>query len=200
MLAGSLNLWRMEQSAKDEAADDAARILGLLAEPERLRVAAALILGHSDIDDIARVSGVPERTVATALARLVAGGLVVHEGKVGYRFASEELKVAARAVAVTRAESDPVDAPPAAAKVLRSFIRRGRLLRIPATHSKRLVVLDHLAQEFEPGRRYLETEVNEVLRRWHDDVASLRRYLVDAGFMQRAGGAYWRAGGRFDVD
>ena len=61
-------------------------------------------------------------------------------------------------------------------------------------------MLDHLAQEFEPGRRYPEAKVNEMLRRFHADVAALRRYLVDEGFMNRECGIYWRAGGTFHVD
>ncbi len=81
---------------------------------------------------------------------------------------------------------------------LRSFVRGGRLTAIPTQHSKRLVVLDRLAQEFEPGQHYTERQVNSILRRWHDDTAALRRYLVDDGFMARDHGEYWRAGGSFD--
>jgi hypothetical protein len=81
-------------------------------------------------------------------------------------------------------------------QVLRAFFDdEGRLTSIPAKHAKRLVVLDRLAQLFEPGERYPETEVNRRLRAAHDDVAALRRYLVDEGFLSRDGGIYWRTGG-----
>ena len=79
--------------------------------------------------------------------------------------------------------------------MLRSFVRDGRLVSIPAVRSKRLVVLDRLSQEFEPGKRYSEKMVNLILGRWHADTAALRRYLVDEGFLERAAGEYWRAGG-----
>lgn len=80
--------------------------------------------------------------------------------------------------------------------VLRAFLdASGRLVSIPARHAKRLVVLDHLAQAFEPGERYDEVEVNRRLRRYHDDVAALRRYLVEDAFLDRAAGLYWRIGG-----
>lgn len=84
--------------------------------------------------------------------------------------------------------------------VLRAFVQEGRLISIPAKRSKRLVLLDLLAQEFEPGIHYSEHEVNLRLCRWHRDVAALRRYLVDEGFLDRSGGGgdYWRAGGSFD--
>jgi hypothetical protein len=184
----------------DPTSHDAQRILGLLAEPERMRVVAALVLGHTKILDIASVSGIPAKSVNAALARLVAGGLVVDDGSTGYRFAVEELKVSARSAAGSRPEQDDIDAPADSARVLRAFFREGRLLSIPAVHSKRLVVLDYLSQAFEPGRRYKEKQVNEILGRAHEDVAALRRYMVDEGFMNRSGGIYWRAGGTFEVD
>ncbi len=86
-------------------------------------------------------------------------------------------------------------------RVLRRFLRDGRLLSVPARRSKRLVVLDHLAAQFEPGVRYAEVDVNLVLHRFHVDVAALRRYLVDEGFLSREpdGGAYWRTGGTVDL-
>jgi hypothetical protein len=165
-----------------------------------MRVAAALVLGYSRIDDIVRASGVPARSVHAAISRLVAGGLVVEDGSSGYRFAIEQLKVTARSAAESRPAHEDIDAPADAARVLRSFFREERLAGIPAVHSKRLVVLDYLSQAFEPGRRYREKEVNEILGRVHEDVAALRRYMVDDGFMNRSGGVYWRAGGTFDVD
>ncbi|MEZ5193290.1 MAG: DUF2087 domain-containing protein [Nocardioides sp.] len=83
--------------------------------------------------------------------------------------------------------------------MLASFLAAdGSLHTIPTRHAKRLVVLDHLAQAFEPGRTYPEAEVNEHLRRFHPDVAALRRYLVDEGFLDREAGVYWRAGGTID--
>jgi hypothetical protein len=86
--------------------------------------------------------------------------------------------------------------------VLRPFVRDGRLIAIPAKRAKRRRLLDLLAQDFEPGIRYPEAEVNRRLERWHPDVATLRRFLVDEGFLDRQGGGghYWRAGGTFDCD
>jgi hypothetical protein len=85
-------------------------------------------------------------------------------------------------------------------KVLKAFFAEdGSLHTIPSKHSKLLVVLDRLAQEFEPGHRYEEAEVNLILRRVHPDHAALRRYLVENGFLTRESGIYWRSGGTFDV-
>ena len=88
----------------------------------------------------------------------------------------------------------------ATAMVLRAFVGPdGRLRAIPRRRAKRLALLDHLAQRFEPGAHYPESEVNAILRVVHDDVAALRRYLVYDGFLGRADGVYWRTGGAFDV-
>jgi hypothetical protein len=82
--------------------------------------------------------------------------------------------------------------------VLRRFFRGRKLDKIPSSRSKRLIVLERLALEFEIGRRYPEHAVNETLLAFHDDVAALRRYLVDEGLLDRDHGMYWRSGGRTD--
>ena len=83
--------------------------------------------------------------------------------------------------------------------MLSTFVKDGRIVTMPTKRAKRLVVLDHVAQSFEPGRTYPEPEVNEVLRVFHEDVAALRRYLVDEGFLTREAGVYWRTGGTVPV-
>ena len=75
----------------------------------------------------------------------------------------------------------------------------GRLEQMPAKRSRRLVVLDQVARTFEPGHRYPEREVNDVLRTFWADYAALRRYFVDEGFLDRADGVYWRAGGTVET-
>ena len=85
-------------------------------------------------------------------------------------------------------------------RVLRNFLTDdGRLHTIPSKHSKLLVVLDHIAQSFEPGQSYPEQEVNAIIERFHPDYAALRRYLVEDQFLTREDSVYWRSGGTFDV-
>lgn len=84
--------------------------------------------------------------------------------------------------------------------ILRAFIGAdGRLSSIPTKLTKRLVILDHIAQSFEPGIRYSESEVNEVMHQFHADHAALRRYLVENEFLERDAGVYWRAGGTTEI-
>ena len=83
--------------------------------------------------------------------------------------------------------------------LLDRFLQGDRLVAIPRRRAARLAILDHLADQFEPGRTYTEPSVNRILARFHPDFASLRRYLVDEGFMSRRDGIYWRSGGTYEV-
>lgn len=83
---------------------------------------------------------------------------------------------------------------------LRPFVRNGQITTIPSRRKARLLLLNLVAQAFEPGRRFGEAAVNEVLKSLCDDHAALRRYLVDEGLLSRTpgGGTYWRSGGTAD--
>ena len=83
--------------------------------------------------------------------------------------------------------------------MLRTFFRNGRLTEIPAKETKRRIVLERIALEFEPGERYDEQHVNVIVGRFLNDYAALRRHLVDGGFLDREGGVYWRTGGRVEL-
>jgi hypothetical protein len=178
-------------------------LLALLAEPDRLRAVAAVTLGATTLPEVADRAGLEPRAAARALSRLVAGGLLDGAAGKGYRVRTEALQAAAIPPA---GEAEPEEKP--GDQVLRRFVAKGRLLAMPAARGKRLVVLDHLAGLFEPGRRYPEPEVNELLGRYHPNYAMLRRYLVDDGFLARADEAgpgsrsvkvYWRTGGTVDL-
>ena len=79
---------------------------------------------------------------------------------------------------------------------LRPFVRDGKITTMPARRTRRRLLLDQVAQAFQPGRTYPEAVVDEILKTIFDDYCTLRRYLVDESFMSRtASGTYWRAGG-----
>lgn len=83
---------------------------------------------------------------------------------------------------------------------LRPYVSNGRITVMPAKRAARLLLLDQVAQAFEPGRRYEEAAVNEILKALYDDHATLRRYLVDEELMSRTpDGTYWRTGGTVPV-
>ena len=177
---------------------DAEALAGLLADPHRRGVVAALILGAHTLEDVRVATGLDARAAGRALTRLVGAGLVERAEDGTLALLAEAFALAARAAAPIERDDDVGDVDPDAAKVLRAFVRDGRLSGIPTSRTKRLVVLDMLAQEFEPGERYSEAMVNLTLGRWHADTAALRRYLVDEGFLDREAGQYWRMGGTVD--
>ena len=78
-------------------------------------------------------------------------------------------------------------------KVVRTFLRDGRLVSIPAKPRKRDLLLPVILDCcFPDDRDYEEKEVNMRLALLHPDVAALRRYLVDGRLMSREGGMYRR--------
>lgn len=177
-------------------------LIGLLAEESRLKVVAAVVLGARSEPEIVAATGLAARTVRQALDRLTRGGIVEVAPGGGMRVATQRFKDAARKAADARPQRRPEDLGATAdqAQVLRNYLVDGRLTHIPAVRSKRLVVLDFLAGQFEPGRVYQEQEVNYLLGRFHPDYAALRRALVEEELVERRDGFYWRTGGTFDVD
>ena len=177
-------------------------LVGLLTDESRLRVLAAIALGSTNDAEVIAASGCPPKAVRKALDRLIRGGIVesTHDG--GLRVVTERFKEVAQRAAAARPQSTPEDLGATAdqAQVLRNYLVDGRLTHIPAARWKRLVVLDFLAGQFEPGRVYPEAQVNYTLGRFHVDYAALRRYLVEEELLERREGFYWRTGGTVSVD
>jgi hypothetical protein len=79
------------------------------------------------------------------------------------------------------------------AKILNDYTTKdGSLKTIPAQRKKLEAVLRYVIKSFKVGKRYSEKQVNEILRGYHEDTASLRRELVGSGLMKRESGEYWR--------
>jgi hypothetical protein len=176
-------------------------LLRLLADPERLAIAGALAQGPRTHRELADQLGIPAKRLKRHLAKLTAADLAtVDTDRHTYRLHTETLREAAKEAGPPR---DPGLALGAVyeeeEQVLRSYFRRGKLKEIPAKRSKRRIVLTRLALEFDVGVRYSEAEVNETLKRFHPDFATLRRSLVDEDLLSRDRGEYWRTGGSVEV-
>lgn len=81
-------------------------------------------------------------------------------------------------------------------KVLKTFFKHGRLTQIPAQLKKRMIILEKISESFEPAREYTEMEVNHILLDFNDDVATLRRGLIEHKLLNREKGTYWRTTGK----
>lgn len=170
--------------------------LGVAVDPVRLAVLGHAAVGPVDVERLAGDLGIGVRKVQEIVGKLLAAGLLTADLTLD--------RDALRAIAQVLPEDAPIDPQFLAqgwtdeeAHTLSKFFSGSRLKQIPTQRKKRLVVLERLAQEFEPGRRYQEKEVNFTLQLFHADYAALRRYLIDEELMARADGAYWRTGGRF---
>ena len=180
-----------------ETPDD---ILRALADPERLAIAGHLARSNATASTLSEAVGVPVPRVRKHLTRLAAAGVVrLQDDRRTYRLDPETLRWAAEQVGPPRDAGLALGAATEDEEsVLRAFFRDGRLTEIPAKESKRRIVLERIALEFEPGVHYDERTVNAIVGRFSLDHASLRRYLVDEGFLDRDHGTYWRSGGRVD--
>lgn len=173
------------------------RLLAALTDQKRLRVFAAVVQGASERQAIAEACGLSLPAVKRALDALIGAGLI--EEKNGSLVPVPESFASAVKQLREPAEEFPGETPKRVIQ-LRKFFKDGRLQGMPTSRSKRLIVLDYVSHRFEPGRYYSEAEVNSVLNEIDHDHATLRRYLVDEGFLERDPSRYWRSGGTFAVD
>lgn len=165
--AMSTNTWRAVISA---LADDRAR-----------DVYARIVLAQPVDEALDALSPGKRRRV---LDTLLSAGLISPDGA-GWRTEPEVFRDALRSA----------PAAPRAAGVDRFFVD-GRLTVYPSRAADRDAVLLHIVGRMtEPGEILTERAVNDRLAAIVDDVAAMRRYLVDAGLLERSrdGGAYSRA-------
>ena len=172
-----------------------------LADANRLKIVGLLAGEPYTVEHLAAVLGLSESTTSHHLSYLARVGLVSARTDGHYYIYSlqtDMLKTMAQRLLATEelprlsadADLDAYDR-----KVLDTFLdAEGKIKSFPAQEKKFLVILKHVSKAFEPGMRYTEKQVNEILSRSHDDIASLRRGLVEYHLMERegGGGAYWR--------
>ncbi len=172
-----------------------------LADANRLKIAGLLAKQSYTVEQLAAMLELSESTVSHHLTKLSGAGLVSASAQSYYnyyRLNTDEIERMARRLLsadALPAEAAEVDAGAFNRKVVKDYLLpNGRLKTIPSQRKKLEAVLQHLIQEFEPGRRYTEKEVNTILKRFHDDTASLRREMIGYGLMAResSGEAYWR--------
>ena len=187
----------MKKNRAEENLEARADLLKVLGHPVRLLMLNLLRAKPRHGEELAAILRLNQATVSHHLSRLADVGLVESERSQYYQTYSLKPAALKRTLADLVFLSQPdvsaeVKEDAYSAKVLKTFFRRGRIIRLPAQLKKRQVILEKLAGEFEPGRDYPEREVNQILVEFHDDVATLRRELVGLRFMERKRGIYRR--------
>ena len=179
-----------------EESDELLMMFKALADESRLKIIGLLATRERSVDELATTLKLKPPTVSHHLATLREIGLVKMRAAGTthvYHFQPEALRELNRRLAPEKlAIPDDEEGDEWERKVLADFTEQGRLKAVPAGERKRLVILRWFARKFEPGRRYSELEVNAIIAEFINDYASIRRYLIDHGFMDRRASVYWR--------
>jgi len=172
-------------------------LLKLLANETRLRLIGIVAEGEHSVGSLARRLGLTEATISHHLTKLSGADLLTMrpEGTTHYYRLNPEALLAINKSLLKPAKlsRSPVSAShdPTEDRILASFIVDGRIQKIPDAHTKRQVVLQWVLDQLE-DRRYKEREISEILKRYFDDYATLRRELINHRLMKREGGVYWK--------
>jgi DNA-binding transcriptional ArsR family regulator len=171
-----------------------------MADQSRLKIVGLLAQQPYPVEQLSALLCLGESTVSHHLSKLAEAGLVSAKAEGHYSVYSlnpEALSAMARRLLRTDRLpelAEGIDLGTFDRKVLAAFTGPdGRFTAFPSQEKKYLVLLRHVLRDFTPGVRYSERKVNEILSRYSDDTARLRRSLVDFGFMEREGGGrdYW---------
>ena len=180
---------------------DLLRFFKALGEPNRLRIVGLLARRAHTVEDLSRQLGVGVSTVSHHLSLLSAAGLVTARAEGLYNLYSlrtEVLSSMARTILHEAQEPHREQS-----GELNTFEQRvmdtftspdGRITAFPVQEKKFLVLVRYVLKAFEPGVKYTEKRVNQMLKEYNEDTARLRRSLVEYKYMAREGGGgkYWR--------
>ena len=181
--------------------EEAVAFFKALADASRLKIVGLLAQQPYSVEELAALLNLKPSTVSHHLAKLAQVGLVSARTESYYNVYQLDEKALERrsrdlfsqenlAASIVDVDADAYDH-----KIIADFSRKdGSLKTIPAQRKKLEAILRHIVKAFEPKKRYSEKQVNEILGRYHEDTASLRRELVGNKLMKREGGGgdYWR--------
>ena len=187
----------MSQTAQAMELEARAEFFKALGHPARLLILNLVRRRPRHGEELAAILGLNPATISHHLTLLAEAGLLRAEKDQYYqtyrleagplRQRLEDLVSLAPANLSASVEEDAYQD-----KVLKAFFRQGRLLKLPVQLKKQRLVLEKIAQAFEPERAYTEREVNLALLDFNDDVAALRRALVEQKLLERQQGIYRR--------
>ena len=184
----------LPDNAVDLSPADRVTILKTVADETRLAILALLAEEDSYIERIAAGLSLTPATVCYHLKKLESVGLVSSHRTQFYQIYTLNRALLDLPLAAFLTKPEPDADKLYRDKVWQSFFVGGRLTRIPAQLKKREIVLSRIAQEFAENRLYTETEVNEILTRYHEDYCTLRREMIACGFLKREHETYTAVG------
>lgn len=158
----------------------------------RIRIIALLKHGPLHGQAIAGKLGVTPPTISHHMAKLKESDLIYERrDKNTIYFYLNEKSLSLMATAILKiGEAEPAeegypDSNEKAAVLKNFFAHDGSLKQIPSQRKKKLAVLEHLAKGLDPAKKYAEHELNEYIKKYHPDFATIRRELIAHHFMYR---------------
>ncbi len=188
---------------------DMLHLLKTFADETRLRMVGLMSERAYTVSEMATLFDLTEPTVSHHVSKLHGAGLLrlrmegnqrfysINEKRLemfkGYMGEIDKLPILSEKPTSDTAWIEALDWSESDKKVLRDCTVNGRMPRLPSKEARWLVILRWLATKFEPGKNYTEKQVNAVLGEINADYATLRRNLVDYGYMrrERGGSTYW---------
>ena len=172
-----------------------------MADANRLKIMGLLAQENLSVGQLAEMLKLRPSTVSHHLSKLTDAGLVSAKASSYYNiYQLENSKLESMAQRLLSSDTLPamaagVDLDSYDRKVISDYsLPDGQLKTIPAQRKKLDAVLHYVVRSFEFGTRYTEQQVNEILGKFHEDTATLRRELIGAGLLARSTGGreYWR--------
>ena len=169
-----------------------------LADANRLKIIGLLANQPQTVEQLASQLNLSSPTVSHHLSRLAEAGLVSARAESYYSIYSLETSALEdMSREMLKRENLPalaadVDVDAYDRKVINEFVTsEGRIKAFPVQLKKMEVLLKFAAKSFELEIRYTEKQVNEILKSYNEDFATLRRELIDAKYLARDHGEYW---------
>jgi DNA-binding HxlR family transcriptional regulator len=186
-----------KEAMSEEQFDQLLHFFQVFSNESRLKIIGYLANEEKSVGELARLLNLKEPTVSHHLAEMKAIGLVDvrAEGTMRiYHLNAKALESISKdifarpnlAAMVKPSELSPEE------RALRHWVKDGRIVYIPAQEKKMSILIRWLAGQIDPDRRWTEREFSEWLSEFNEDYATLRRYLVEGGYMAREKGIYWR--------
>ncbi|MFB7139185.1 metalloregulator ArsR/SmtB family transcription factor [Gottfriedia sp. NPDC056225] len=169
-----------------------------LGDLTRVRIIALLQQGQLNGQEIASKLGLKPPTITHHMTKLREVGLVKErrdKNTIYFSLNTKILEMSAKAIFTVGTGGDSnmemsVTESERASIINNFFTKEGKLKVYPAQRKKKLVVLEHMIKGLEFGRVYPEKEINEYLKEFHEDYATLRRELIMCQFMYRENNQY----------
>lgn len=173
-----------------------------MADANRLKILGLLAQENLTVEQLSEMLNLRPSTVSHHLSKLSEVGLVSARSSSYYniyQLENHELEAMAKRLLSDNtlpAMASDIDLDAYDQKVVSDYLLPdGHLKTIPSQRKKLEAILRYIVKEFQPGERYTEQEINQILVKYHQDSATLRRELIGTGLLERSSGGreYWRA-------